>query len=108
MYTNTTPAIHWTERSPYLHEARITTADGRDVFAGYIAASLGEDVWRGYVGVGYTPLGTGPLTEMQAAVEQRVADILKDDGAGQQRAALEWDGGGEDDGADTKSQTNTR
>jgi len=70
-------AIHWIERSPYLHEARVTTADGADLYAGYVATTPGADVWRGYVGRGFVPLGTGPLTVMHTAVEQRVWDILE-------------------------------
>ncbi len=70
-------AIHWIERSPYLHEARVTTADGADLYAGYVAMTPGAAVWRGYVGHGFVPLGTGPLTVMHAAVEQRVWDILE-------------------------------
>ncbi len=69
-------AIHWIKRSPYLHEARVTTAEGADLYAGYVAMTPGTAVWRGYVGHGFVPLGTGPLTVMQAAVEQRVRDIL--------------------------------
>ncbi len=69
-------AIHWLERSPYLLEARVTTADGADLYAGYVAVTPGADVWRGYVGRGFIPLGIGPRTAMQAAVEERVRDIL--------------------------------
>jgi hypothetical protein len=69
-------AIHWIERSPYLYEARVTTADGADLYAGYVAVTPGAAVWRGYVGRGFVPIGTGPLTVMHAAVEQRVRDIL--------------------------------
>ncbi len=68
--------IHWLERSPYLHEARITAADGADLYAGYVAVSPGYNDWRGYVGRGFIPVGVGPRTEMQAAVEERVRDIL--------------------------------
>jgi hypothetical protein len=75
MFMSKAPMIHWIERSPYLHEARVTTADGADLYAGYIAVTPGAAVWRGYVGRGFTPLGIGPLTEMQAAVEQRVTEL---------------------------------
>ncbi len=67
--------IRWIERSPYLHEARVTTAEGVDFYAGYVAMTPGADVGRGYVGRGFVPLGMGPLTVMQAAVEQRARDI---------------------------------
>jgi len=69
--------IRWIERSPYLHEARVTTTDGADLYAGYVAVTPGADVWRGYVGRGFIPLGMGPRTEMQAAVEQRVVEIIQ-------------------------------
>ncbi len=68
--------IRWIERSPYLHEARVTPADGVDLYAGYVAVTPGAAVWRGYVGRGFVPLGMGPLTVMQSAVEQRVRDML--------------------------------
>jgi len=74
---STVPVIHWIERSPYLHEARLTTADGADLYAGYVAVTPGADVWRGYVGWGFVPLGMGSRTAMQAAVEQRVAEIMQ-------------------------------
>jgi len=54
--------IRWLERSPYLHEARVTTTDGADLYAGYVAVTPGADVWRGYVHRGFVPLGLGPLT----------------------------------------------
>jgi len=74
---NATPVIHWIERSPYLHEARITTADGADLYAGYVAVSPGYDDWRGYVGRGFIHVGLGPRTEVQVAVERRVAEIMR-------------------------------
>ncbi len=69
--------IHWIERSSCLHEARLTTADGADLYAGYVAVTPGAAVWRGYVGRGFVPLGLGPRTVMQAAVERRVAEIMQ-------------------------------
>ncbi len=74
---NAASLIRWIERSPYLHEARVTTADGADLYAGYVAVTPGADVWRGYVGRGFVPLGVGPRMEMQAAVAQRVAEIMQ-------------------------------
>ncbi len=73
---NAASLIRWIERSPYLHEARVTTADGADLYAGYVPVTPGADVWRGYVGRGFVPLGLGSLTEMQRTVAQRVAEIL--------------------------------
>jgi hypothetical protein len=69
------PLIRWIERSPDLHEARVTTDAGADLYAGYVAVTPGADVWRGYVGRGFVPLGVGPREVMQAAVEQRVAEL---------------------------------
>jgi len=71
------PLIRWIERAPYLHEARLTTADGADLYAGYVAVTPGAAVWRGYVGRGFVPLGIGPRGVMQRLVEQRVAEILR-------------------------------
>jgi len=82
------PLICWIERSLYLHEARVITADGADLYAGYVAVTPGDDVWRGYVGRGFIPLGMGARPEMRAAVERRVTEILHgNDGAttGQRR-----------------------
>jgi len=74
---STTAVIRWIERSPYVHEARLTTAEGADLYAGYVAVSPGYDDWRGYVGRGFIPVGMGPRTEMQAAVERRVVEIMR-------------------------------
>jgi hypothetical protein len=62
-------AMRWIERSPYLHEARLTTADGADLYAGYVAVSPGYDDWRGYVGRGFLHVGVGPRPVVQRMVE---------------------------------------
>jgi len=90
---STTPPIRWTERGPDLLEARAVLPDGRDVYAGYVAASPGQRAWRGYVGSTFSPVGLGPRSVMQRAVAQMVAEILQNGSAAQQRSALEWDGG---------------
>ncbi len=83
MSMSTAPVIRWIERSPDLHEARVTLPDGRDLYVGYVATdpgmdlSMGHDVWRGYVGVGFIPVGMGPRDVMRRAVEQRVAEALE-------------------------------
>ncbi len=77
MFMSKAPMIHWIERAPYLHEARVTTDDGADLYVGYIAVTAGTALWRGYAGRGFVPLGMGPRTVMQRAVEQRVAEILQ-------------------------------
>ncbi len=74
---NAASVIRWMVRSPYLLEARVTADDGADLYAGYVAVTPGAAVWRGYVGRGFIPLGMGPRTVMQAAVAQRVAEILR-------------------------------
>jgi len=79
---NAASLIRWIERSPYLHEARVTTTDGADLYAGYVAVTPGADVWRGYVGRGFVPLGRGELTEMQAAVARQVMEIMQQAEAG--------------------------
>jgi len=68
--------IHWIERSPDLHEARVTLPDGTDAYVGYVAVSPGEDAWRGYVGSTFVRVGMGPRGVMQRAVEQRAAEAL--------------------------------
>jgi len=69
-------AIRWIERSPSLHEARVTLPDGTDAYVGYVAVSPGEDAWRGYVGSTFVRVGMGPRGVMQRAVEQRAAEAL--------------------------------
>ncbi len=93
---STVAAIRWTKRGPDLLEARAVLPDERDVYAGYVAASPGQRAWRGYVGSTFSPVGMGPRNVMQRAVAQMVAEILQDGSAGQQRAALAWDGGQRD------------
>ncbi len=74
---NAASLIRWIDRSPYLHEARVTTAAGADLYAGYVAVTPGAAVWRGYVGRGFVPLGQGSFTTMKRAVEHRVAEIVR-------------------------------
>jgi len=74
---STTPAIHWVEHGSDLLEARAVLPDGRDVYAGYVAASPGQSAWRGYVGSNFAPLGMGPRSVMQRAVAQMVVDIIQ-------------------------------
>ncbi len=68
--------IHWIERGPDLLEARAVLPDGRDIYAGYVAASPDQRAWRGYVGSTFSPVGMGPLTVIQHAVAQMVAEIV--------------------------------
>jgi len=75
---STTPVIRWIERGPDLLEARAVLPDGRDVYAGYVAASPGQRAWRGYVGSTFSPVGMGPQSVMQRAVAQMVAELLHD------------------------------
>jgi len=103
---STAIVIHWIQRGSDLLEARAVLPDGRDVYAGYVAASPGQSAWRGYVGSTFAPLGMGPRSVMQRAVAQMVADIVQDGSADQQLAALEG-GGGEDGGAGSKSHIDT-
>jgi len=98
---STAIVIHWIERGSDLLEARAVLPDGRDVYAGYVAASPGQSAWRGYVGSNFAPLGMGPWSVMQRAVAQMVVEIMRNGGADQQIATLEG-GGGEDGGTGTK------
>jgi len=68
--------IQWRQESPYLHAAYVTTSRGRKVYVGYVATGPGDDAWRGYMGVSFTPVGRGPRGVVQAAVEQRGREIL--------------------------------
>jgi len=74
---NAAIVIHWIERGSDLLEARAMLPDGRDVYAGYVAASPGQSAWRGYVGSNFAPLGMGPRSVMQRAVAQMVVDIIQ-------------------------------
>ncbi len=69
-------ATRWIERSPSLHEARVTLPDGTDAYVGYVAVSPGEDAWRGYVGATFVRVGMGPRAVMQRVVAQRAAVAL--------------------------------
>ncbi len=75
-----TLAIRWIERSPDLHEARATLPDGRERYVGYVAVTPGAAGWRGYVGQDFELVGVGPLEAMRRAVQQRVAEALKQAG----------------------------
>jgi len=97
---STTPPIRWVERGPDLYEARAVLPDGRDVYAGYVAASPGQSAWRGYVGSNFSPVGMGPRSVMQRAVAQMIADIMQHGEADQQRATLARDGGEDGDAED--------
>ncbi len=77
---STAIVIHWIERGSDLLEARAVLPDGRDIYAGYVAASPGQSAWRGYVGSTFAPLGMGPQSVMQRLVEQRVAEIIQHGG----------------------------
>ncbi len=80
---STAIVIHWIERGSDLLEARAVLPDGRDVYAGYVAASPGRGAWRGYVGSNFSPVGMGPQSVMQRAVAQMVAEIMRNGGADQ-------------------------
>jgi len=73
-------AIRWIERSPSLHEARVTLPDGTDPYVGYVAVMPGDDVWRGYVGVEFIHVGMRPRAVMQRVVAQSVAEALEQAG----------------------------
>jgi len=85
---STAIVIHWIERGSDLLEARAVLPDGRDIYAGYVAASPGQSAWRGYVGADFSPVGMGPRGVMQRAVAQMVADIMRNGSADQQLAAF--------------------
>jgi len=69
--------IQWRQESPYLHAAYMTPLPGRRVYVGYVATGPGDDAWRGYMGVAFTPVGMGPLAVVQAEIEQRVREALE-------------------------------
>ena len=74
--------ITWRKQSADLHEARVTTADGRELYAGYVARTPPSALWRGYVGARHLPVGLGSLSVVRAAVEQIVVEILERHPAG--------------------------
>jgi len=69
--------IQWREESPTLHAAYMTTAEGREVYVGYVAMTPGSDTWRGYIGASFIPVGSIAEGVMQAVVEQRGREILE-------------------------------
>ena len=80
MALSNAPTIRWIERTPALHEARATLLDGHDVYVGYVATDpgkgLSDNVWRGYVDVGFICVGRGPRDVMRRAVEQHAVEAL--------------------------------
>ncbi len=69
--------IQWRQESPSLHAAYMTTPQGRNFYLGYVATGPGDDAWRGYMGVSFTPVGRGPCPVVQAAIEQRVRETVE-------------------------------
>ncbi len=67
--------IRWREVKPTLHEARVI-GDGPDLYVGYVARTPPSPLWRGYVGVTHTPVGTGALAAVREAVERRALGLL--------------------------------
>jgi len=70
--------IQWREEAPHLYAAQIVDEEGVAIYVGYVAEGPGSDVWRGYLGRIFTPVGMGPRAAVRAAVEQRVRDMLAD------------------------------
>jgi len=68
--------IHWREEAPHLYAAQLVDADGAAVYVGYVAAGPDQDLWRGYLGRTFTPVGMGPRARVQQAIEQRARAIL--------------------------------
>jgi len=66
--------IQWREDAPHLYTAQIVDREGTAVYVGYVAEGPGSDVWRGYLGRTFTPVGMGPRAAVQAAVEQRALE----------------------------------
>jgi len=68
--------IHWREEAPHLYAAQVVDADGAAIYVGYVAAGPGHDLWRGYLGRTFMPIGMGSRARVQQAIEQRARAIL--------------------------------
>ena len=85
-----TPTIHWRPVNVTdLLEARLVSGNGdgddeRGLYVGYIARTPGDgnDEWRGYIGITHVLVAVGTREIVQAAVEQRVRDLLATRAAG--------------------------
>ncbi len=69
--------IQWREEAPHLYAAQLVDAEGVAFYVGYVAEGPGSDVWRGYLGRTFTPVGMGSRAAVQAAVEQRAVEIMR-------------------------------
>jgi len=69
--------IQWREEAPHLYAAQVVDADGAAVYVGYVAAGPGPDLWRGYLGRTFTPIGMGPRARVQESLERRARAILE-------------------------------
>ncbi len=69
--------IHWREEAPHLYAAQVVDADSAAVYVGYVAAGPSPDLWRGYLGRIFTPIGMGLRARVQQAIERRACAILE-------------------------------
>ncbi len=69
--------IQWREEVPHLYAAQLVDAEGVAFYVGYVAEGPGSDVWRGYLGPMFTPVGMGPRKSVQQAIEQRALEVRR-------------------------------
>ncbi len=63
-----TPEIVWQELAAELWEARLVEPTGLTLYAGYMAQSPGDALWRGYVGARHDFVAHGTRAEVRRAV----------------------------------------
>ncbi len=79
--------IQWREEAPHLYAAQIVDEEGVAIYVGYVAEGPGSDVWRGYLGRTFTPVGMGPRVSVQGAIEHRVVEIMRHGGEDRRHAS---------------------
>ncbi len=70
-------SFKWRQEAPTIYAAYALTGEEQPVYAGYVAQSPDVAEWRGYVGVGFTPVGRGSLGVMRRVVEQHAVEALE-------------------------------
>jgi len=69
------PEIVWQELAADLWEARLVEPTGLTLYAGYMAQSPGDALWRGYVGAQHDFVAHGTRAEVRRAVAESARAI---------------------------------
>ncbi len=77
----TSPRIVWRPSpSTSIIEARVVDLTPgsvlNGVYVGYVARDVG-DIWRGYLGIDFVPVGVGEREALQEMIEERAWDLMR-------------------------------